>query len=240
MTREFILEEIRKAAAGSGGVAPGQRQFESVTGIGSSQWRGKYWAKWSDAVTEAGLTPQRMIEANPDETVLGHLATLTRAKGRLPTYAELRMQRTLDKSFPDPSVFARLGAQQVRVARLRDFVSSIEAFNDVLAVLPDVIEGHSETVAEAPESEMLRDGFVYMLKLGKHYKVGMTTDVPRRHRQVALELPEKPTVVHSIRTDDPEGIEAYWHRRFAKKQTNGEWFALDAADLKAFKRRKFM
>lgn len=240
MTRQAILDEIRRAAASSGGVAPGQRQFETLTGISASQWRGKFWLRWSEAVAEAGFAARRMNEANPDEVVLEHLARLTKARGHFPTYAELRMQRELDKAFPDASVFARLGPQSSRIARLREFVQNNAAYADLIELLPASHQTEPNDSSASGTAEELRDGFVYMLKLGKHYKIGMTVDVPRRHRQVALELPEKPNVVHSIRTDDPKGIEDYWHRRFSHKQTNGEWFALDPKDVKAFKRRKFM
>ena len=52
------------------------------------------------------------------------------------------------------------------------------------------------------------------------------------------QTPEKIKPIHYIETDDPSGIEAYWHNRFKSKNLNGEWFKLLAENVRAFKRWK--
>ena len=45
-------------------------------------------------------------------------------------------------------------------------------------------------------------------------------------------------LIHKILTDDPYGVEEYWHKRFSAKAMKGEWFNLDPSDIVAFKRWK--
>jgi hypothetical protein len=238
MNKQHIVAEIKRMAAESGGVPPGQDRFSAETGIGPGVWRGRYWARWSDALVELGFQPNQYISAIPKEALLASLVTLTRRYGHFPTAPELKMARRTDESIPSHGAFYNLGNRSAQLGMLRQYVTLHSEYQDVLALLPP------PTVVPdldgAPDDTKLADGSVYMLKLGKHYKIGHTFSVPRRHREIALELPEKPDVVHVITTDDPTGIEVYWHTRFASKRTNGEWFELSRDDIRAFKRRKFM
>ena len=83
-------------------------------------------------------------------------------------------------------------------------------------------------------------GLVYLLKAGRHYKLGKTNATGPCERDLAIQLPERANTAHAIRTDDPNVIEAYWHRRFEAERKHGEWFEPDQTDVKAFRRRKFM
>jgi len=78
------------------------------------------------------------------------------------------------------------------------------------------------------------------MRSGRRSKIGHTTSPSRRHREVRLDLPDPTMLVHSIPTDDPFGIESYWHHRFgAKRIRETEFFKLDASVVAAFKRRKY-
>ncbi len=82
-------------------------------------------------------------------------------------------------------------------------------------------------------------GQVYMLRHNKVYKIGRSIDASRRYRDIRVQMPYETEEVHVIETDDTIGIEAYWHNRFREKRLEGEWFRLSAADVRAFKKRRF-
>lgn len=78
------------------------------------------------------------------------------------------------------------------------------------------------------------------MKSGKNYKIGKTNSFNRRQYEIGLQMPKSIQPIHSIETDDPNGIELYWHNRFKEKRLNGEWFELSNDEVNIFKRRKFM
>ncbi len=212
-----------------------------MTGIRETDWIGRYWVRWSDAVIEAGFKPNEMQTAYDDADLVRQLAELTRAVGHVPTEAEIRMRRRQDPDFPSHGTFQRLGSRAARIALIAEFCETDPKYADVLAIVGPAaeVEVHHPDVEKTDDLSNV-DGFVYLLKSGKHYKIGQTNHLGRRAYEIDLQLPERAELVHSIRTDDPVGIERYWHQRFADRRANGEWFVLNREDVAAFRRRRFM
>lgn len=234
--RDFILQEIRRLAVANGGQPPGQKLFVKETGIAEHQWRGQFWARWGDALTEAGFRPNDWTGKLDSDDVLRGIARAVRQFGRLPTRAELLLRRQVDAAIPsDQAIRRHFGRRDDIVTALVKRAAEDPAYADIAALLPTIASTSLPPRLSAKPSE----GFVYLIKSGDFYKVGRSDDVERRFKQITIALPDKAELFHTIRTDDPSGIEAYWHRRFADRRANGEWFKLTAQDVAAFKKRKF-
>lgn len=240
VSKDFILAEIRRTAEANGGTPLGRARFATETGIREHDWSGRYWARWNDAVAEAGLMPNSLQPRFDDDDVMRHLAEAVRRFGRMPTEPERRMVRREDPSFPSHGVFARFGGQRDQAARLATYCAQHPEYADVAAVIAPLLEDDQPEPEVAGPAGAVVFGAVYLLRVGKHYKLGRTNEFGRRKRELDIQLPERAQTVHVIRTDDPVGIEAYWHHRFRDRRANGEWFNLTAEDVAAFKRRKFM
>ena len=241
MTKEHILAEIRRTAAANGGVPLGVGRFFAETGIKESDWRGKLWARWGDALKEAGFQPNQYNAARTDEDLLDNLAGLVREFGRFPVMTEIKLRSRSDPKFPSHNTFRRYGGQRALAAQLEKFCRD-RGENDLAELCAVAAKtDDADDAEEVPEKTAAGElGYVYLMKAGRFYKIGRTNALGRRERELAIQLPEAAKVVHSIKTDDPAGIEEYWHRRFQDRRKNGEWFELTSQDLAAFRRRKFM
>jgi hypothetical protein len=150
----------------------------------------------------------------------------------------MRAERAADPTFPSGGAFERLGSKVELMDQLRAHCRSVEGYGDVPGIL-DFSQRATRNEPAPQADSSADDGYVYLLQSGKHYRFGHTDTLERGAFEAAQTAAgEKP--VHNIRTDDPAGIAAYWEQRFAQRKTRGEWFALSADEVLAFKRRKFM
>jgi hypothetical protein len=240
--KHHILEEIKRIAKICAGKAPGQEKFQSETGIKKSDWYPHYWLRWGDALLEAGLSPNKMQTAFEDNELIEKYAGFIRELGHFPVEGEVRRKSKQDPSFPSHTTFNKhFRSKKQLAAKIIDFCRTQDNWGDVVELCIEhagSVEHSSEDMNDLASDESM--GFVYLIKSGRYYKIGRSTAVGRREYELAIQLPEKVIKIHIIKTDDPIGIEAYWHKRFQDRRRNGEWFELTSADVKTFKRRKFM
>jgi hypothetical protein len=235
ISKESILAAYSEQVKANGGRPVGERVFSRKTDMSRYYWQGGYWRSWSAFQADAGYDPNRPTQKIPDETVLNFFAQLALEQQQIPSEADLVLKRKADSSFPSKIVFRRWGDRAALLAKVAEYCQEREQFTPVLELLKS---GTSAGLEHRLDSFRVT-GFVYLLRSGKHYKLGRTNAVGRRLRELAIQLPEKPNTVHVIETDDPEGIEQYWHTRFAHRRKGGEWFELTPEDVRAFKKRRF-
>jgi hypothetical protein len=107
-----------------------------------------------------------------------------------------------------------------------DFEGARNCFSlrsDVVQLIPQA------AAAPAPRQATVKEGLVISSGPAGTTRSAASDELEHRIKEIRIALPETATPIHSIRTDDPAGIDACWHRRFADKRANGEWFKMNAA-----------
>lgn len=101
------MNEIRRTAEASGGAPLGRLRFFKETGIKEADWKGRFWARWNDAIREAGLEPNQLTQAFEGTSLIEKIIPLLRKFGRFPVVAEMRMQKRSDPNFPNEKTLRR-------------------------------------------------------------------------------------------------------------------------------------
>lgn len=113
----------------------GKDRFFQETGIKGSDWFGKFWSRWGDAVIEAGFSPNKLQAAYPEDELILKFIGLIRELRRVPVTGELRLKRLNDPSFPNDKVFfSRFGAKNQIVAKILNYCRANSGFEDVVQI----------------------------------------------------------------------------------------------------------
>jgi hypothetical protein len=217
MTKEHILAAIRSAAAANGGRPLGRERFLRATGIGESDWHGKYWIRWSEAVREAGFAHNGYNKAIDGDDMLERLSTLVRELRHFPVTGELKLKCRADPTFPNPKTFSRFGPKAKLVAAVCEFARK-RGYQDVVSICERMPTrpGYPDSFPDSAKGEG-PTGYVYLLKHGtrREFKVGRTNNPLRREGEIGVELPQRIQPIHIIVTVDPGGVDSFWLRRLA-------------------------
>jgi hypothetical protein len=146
--------------------------------------------------------------------------SFARQLGRFPVEGEMILRKAReDQSFPSHSVFNRFGGKDKLVEAVAAHCRKKSGFEDVLAFCAEhETKSMPSDTAKRGQEPRIATEFVYLMKSGPHYKIGRTNSLGRRGSELAIKIPVPPKTIHTIETDDPSGVESYWHRRFADKR----------------------
>jgi hypothetical protein len=173
VSRETILAEIKRIALENGGRAPGRDLFERETSIKMTEWYPHLWLRWGDPLSEAGYAPNSLQGKLDDQAVIESYISLVRELGRIPVEGEIRRKARGDQTFPSHTVFGRFGGKEKLLDAIVAHCRRTDGFEDVLALCAErQVSAHSPA-RNSPQPK-IATAFVYLMKSGKHYKIGHT------------------------------------------------------------------
>lgn len=231
-TAEKIIVQLKAAVDRNGGQPPSLRSFFQAAGLNQRDLVRAGWPTYGALLKSQGFEPAKMKRGYTNEEVFRPLAELAVRLGHFPTQNEREVERHRNPVFPSSEAYIRRGRGAMLEHALRAWCDGTNSF-------PDLVPKLKQGAATAQVSGPIVKGYVYMLRdgnSGKRVKVGKESVEGARQAAAATWL-ENPKAIHRIATDDPEGVERYWHERFKKegKHVVRELFDLLPSDIAAFK-----
>lgn len=239
ISKQQVVARIKELASANSGTVSFDRFLRDMD-IPDQRLRQQPWFEgWNALLKEVGLqTSDFGKPRTSDDEVVDSVAEFIKRTGRWPTEDSYAREKKRDPQFPSLKVIRRVKKSGKLLAGLRAYLLDNPDYEVVRSLA--VAQPSNGVSEDAGGASVEVAGYVYLLRYGRQYKIGFTNSPVRRFREVSVELPDETIQVHAIPTDDPKGIEAYWHRRFASKRVREtEWFTLESADIRAFKRRKY-
>ncbi|AQQ52292.1 GIY-YIG nuclease family protein [Planococcus lenghuensis] len=90
-----------------------------------------------------------------------------------------------------------------------------------------------EAIIQSPFPDGKAPGYVYFVQeyLNGTFKIGKTKNIEKRMNVFGVKLPFENQLVFLIKCADHHQAEAVFHKHFADKRLEGEWFALTKEDV---------
>jgi len=79
-------------------------------------------------------------------------------------------------------------------------------------------------------------GFIYLIKAGPRYKIGMTDDPSKRIKALQTGNPHRLTAMTVREVSNPAWVEAQLHRKYEARRVQGEWFRFNRIEAQEVKK----
>jgi hypothetical protein len=135
-----------------------------------------------------GTLRTRIQTKTSDEVLIEKYIGFARELGRFPLEGEIRRKARSDASFPSHSSFYRFGGKQKLLAALDAYCRKTPGCEDVLALCVDQESASPRASTERRREAEVATGFVYLMKSGRHYKIGRTNSIGRRGSELAIKI----------------------------------------------------
>ena len=240
MTRNEVIRELQGFAKEIGRT-PSAKEFAEQTGIGQYKLPKYGFENYGQLVKVAGLPPNTFDKTKYDDKdkLCEMVIKIIREKKKWPSRSMLEIKHYENPdNFPAYVTFVnQLGLAGIMAQKVLEYAIDNRVSDDIISICKSARKNF-EGNEEIPESVGITRGEVYLGRQHGNYKIGKARNTDRRREDITLLGAEPFEVIHKITTDDIDGVEEYWHARFASKRLRGEWFKLSLSDVKAFKRWK--